>query len=170
MEGTAVHHVICILSISFLLTCIAAGKPNGLSVELIHIYSPASPLYPGNISFEEEIHRLIDRSNLRAHHIDATIAPSPTMYHKLHTTLSVIWSFINSNITLRPFTLWQLALALSTRVFEQDHSNHTTCMLTLEANSCGHCEDYHKHQCFPTEQPPFPIYKKFLKYDILRVF
>ncbi|KAM1001422.1 hypothetical protein ACFX15_007604 [Malus domestica] len=66
MEGTAVHHVICILSISFLLTCIAAGKPNGLSVELIHIYSPASPLYPGNISFEEEIHRLIHQSMVNA--------------------------------------------------------------------------------------------------------
>ncbi|KAB2605365.1 aspartic proteinase nepenthesin-1-like [Pyrus ussuriensis x Pyrus communis] len=59
MEGTAVHHVICILSISFLLT--------------------SSPLYPGNISFEEEIHRLIHRSNLRAQHIDATIAPSPAI-------------------------------------------------------------------------------------------
>ncbi|KAE8055783.1 hypothetical protein FH972_012605 [Carpinus fangiana] len=44
------------------------GKPsaNGLTIKLIHIDSPASHLYPGNITFIERTQRLVNQSKARA--------------------------------------------------------------------------------------------------------
>jgi hypothetical protein len=55
-----------ILSSLLLLGGPVAGKPNGLTIKLIHRDSPASPLYPGNITFSERIRRLVKQSKARA--------------------------------------------------------------------------------------------------------
>ncbi|CAN6558611.1 unnamed protein product [Malus baccata var. baccata] len=106
----AVRDVVCIfLSTSFLLfsvwggsstTTIAEAKPYGLTMGLIHIHSPASPLYPGNISYTEKIRRLVNQSSARAQHLDFTISSALNTYINTNQTMT--------NDLIRPKLQFQL--------------------------------------------------------------
>ncbi|KAE8009591.1 hypothetical protein FH972_006019 [Carpinus fangiana] len=63
-----------ILSSFLLLGGPAAGKPDGLTIKLIHRDSPASPLYNGNITFIERIQRLVNQTKARVSYLYSLIS------------------------------------------------------------------------------------------------
>ncbi|XP_034229668.1 probable aspartic protease At2g35615 [Prunus dulcis] len=151
----------CILSLGFFLACVcvnAAGKPNGLTMELIHVDSPASPLYPGNISYEEEIQRLIDRSIARAQHLHYTLASlgnnnvSQTIINPLD---------IRPKLEFYPYGSYLVQVGIGTFDATFPARSFNTYYLYTDTGSILTwvlCEDCLKpgNQCFQTKEPPFP--------------
>ncbi|CAB4281504.1 unnamed protein product [Prunus armeniaca] len=151
----------CILSLGFFLACVcvnAAGKPNGLTMELIHVDSPASPLYPGNISYEEEIQRLIDRSIARVQHHHYTLASlgnnnvSQTIINPLD---------IRPKLEFYPYGSYLVQVGIGTFDAPFPARSFNTYYLYTDTGSILTwvlCEDCLKpgNQCFQTKEPPFP--------------
>jgi hypothetical protein len=106
------------------------GKPsaNGLTIKLIHRDSPASPLYPGNITSIERIQRLVNQSKARAAAAAGYLSTHPN--EAIGAPIAV---------QAKAIYIWrELALAPSMQLSLLGHSRHTTCTWTLEAPSHGH--------------------------------
>ncbi|KAK2639097.1 hypothetical protein Ddye_026892 [Dipteronia dyeriana] len=63
-----------LLLIALLNTQLSAAKSLSLSVKIVHSDSPASPVYPGNLTFIEKMQRYIESSNARASYLMSSIS------------------------------------------------------------------------------------------------
>ncbi|XP_048442761.1 aspartic proteinase nepenthesin-1-like [Pyrus x bretschneideri] len=142
-----------------------SAKPNGFSVELMHIFSPASPLYPGNISFQEEMQRLLQRSDARMRHIDATIASALTLSNNMSQTAKnrPYDEFIRPQVEYYPIATYIVAVGLGTfpdaKFPERPFKSYYLYMDTGSALTwvlCADCEKQKPPRCFKTREPPFP--------------
>ncbi|KAI5316103.1 hypothetical protein L3X38_045279 [Prunus dulcis] len=112
-------------------------------MELIHVDSPVSPLYPGNISYEVEIQRLIDRSNARAQYLHATLA-SLGNNNVSQTIINPLDIIRNSNFTLSAITLYKFGIGAFDATFPaRPIKTYYFCTSTLEAASYGCCVRIH---------------------------
>ncbi|CAL9023863.1 unnamed protein product [Prunus brigantina] len=156
----AFHHVLCFLSLSFLLACVnAAGKPNGLTMELIHVDSPASPLYPGNISYEEEIQRLVHRSNARAQYLRTLASVSLNNHNNMSQTINPL--DIRPKLEFYPYGSYLVQVGIGTFDARFPARPFKTLYLYTDTGSSllwVLCEDCKKpgNQCFQSREPPFP--------------
>ncbi|OVA15052.1 Peptidase A1 [Macleaya cordata] len=76
MAETGTDHAVVFLfllsiTLFLLLNSVIAG-PNGLTMKLIHRDSLESPLYPGNLTQQERIRRLVEQSKARIRYLTAT--------------------------------------------------------------------------------------------------
>ncbi|KAM1058065.1 hypothetical protein ACFX1X_031627 [Malus domestica] len=168
---TAVDHVVYKLSNISLLTLlsllwggtIVVAKPNnGFSTQLIHIFSPQSPLYPGNISYTEENQLLLQQTNARKRYIDATIAAALSN-NMSQTSKNPLDELPRLKLEFYPYGMYIVQLGLGTFDAKFPASTFKTYYLYTDTGSqliWTLCEDCLKQtpqpKCFKTRDPPFP--------------
>ncbi|KAM1858289.1 hypothetical protein ACFX14_008291 [Malus domestica] len=166
----AVRDVVCsFLSTSFLLfsvwgdssttTTTTEAKPYGLTMGLIHIHSPASPLYPGNISYTEKIRRLVNQSAARAQHLDFTISSALNTY--INTNQTMTNDLIRPKLQFQLIATYTIQVGLGTfdEAFPADPFKSFYLYIDTGSSLLWNlCEDCQKppNECFHTKAPPYP--------------
>jgi hypothetical protein len=148
-----------ILSSLLLLGGPVVGKPNGLTIKLIHRDSPASPLYPGNITLIERIQRLVNQSKARASFLSSMISANTDQTNgsqSIHPNEA-----FRAPIAIQAMSTYMVRLGIGTfnatfpaRPFKTYHL-HMDTGSALTWIQCQDCELPGNH-CFPCREPPFP--------------
>ncbi|KAK9281836.1 hypothetical protein L1049_004742 [Liquidambar formosana] len=138
------------LSSLLLLGCVA-GKPNGLTLRLIHRDSPESPIYPGNLTSAQRIQRLVDQSNARAHYLSSILS-------KTNTSQSVYPSIIRPLVAIQAQLLYMVEIGIGTLVGSPSYMSYYLLLDTgaeLSWTQCEGCMEPGRH-CYPQSEPYFP--------------
>lgn len=136
------------LSSLLLLMSPASCRRNGLTIQLIHRDSPASPLHSNlaNLTSVEKLQRLIHQSNTRINYL-------------LSTKTNIHPQMIRPTIDLTQLSTYLVNVGIGT--FDANFNSPKVYYLHMDRGSeltwtqCAECPSP-GHHCFPQKDPPFP--------------
>ncbi|XP_048328377.2 aspartic proteinase CDR1-like [Ziziphus jujuba] len=141
-----------ILLITFFLPSIGNGKPDGLTIKLIHRDSPESPLYNPNLTRAQRIEKLILQFRARVKHIRS-------IAHDFHGRPLFKADAVSAKIDYQQSALFMAQVGIGT--FTSGSNSSFSYFLLMDTGSaliwiqCEGCKDP-GHHSFYQKEPVFP--------------
>ncbi|CAL0317342.1 unnamed protein product [Lupinus luteus] len=145
-----------ILLVSLALAHSSYSSPNGLTLELIPPYSPKSPLFIPNLTFEERMQMLVRQSQARVQHLyhmfSSTLLPNDSEYFLQRDTIQTP--------IIKRIAISSMLIEVGIGTFNNDtYKSYLLVMDTGSGITWIQCEDCHlkpNGNCYPQKEVYFP--------------